>query len=186
VGAPSAAPPAEPGLAAALRAGAAPILVVMGVSGCGKSTVAAALAAALGLPLVEGDDWHAPESVAKMAAGSALTDEDRRGWLEQLSALLAGHARAGSGCVLACSALRRSYRDLLRRGAPQAFFVHLHGARALLAKRHAARSGHYMPASLLDSQLATLEPPQPGENAISLDIAQPTEALVAAVLRVLA
>lgn len=158
----------------------------MGVSGCGKSTMAAALSRALDLPLVEGDDWHAPESVAKMAAGIPLTDEDRQGWLSQLAALLADHVRAGSGCVLACSALRRSYRDLLRTGAPSAFFVHLHGERALLAVRHAARTGHYMPASLLDSQLATLEPPQPGENAISLDIAQPAEDLVAAVLRALA
>ena len=157
----------------------------MGVSGAGKSTVAAALAQALGLPLLEGDDWHAPASVAKMRAGIPLTDEDRAGWLGQLTAQLAAHAQAGHGCVLACSALRRSYRDRLRAGAPGARFVHLHGPRALLAERTAARTGHYMPASLLDSQLATLEPPQPGENALELDIAQSPEAIVAAVRRAL-
>lgn len=162
-----------------------PVLVVMGVSGCGKSTMAAALAAALGLPMLEGDDWHMPASVAKMAAGVPLTDGDRAGWLDLLAEQLAVHASAGTGCVLACSALRRCYRDRLRRSAPAACFVYLHGERELLVQRHAMRKGHYMPVSLLDSQLATLEPPQPDEHAICLDIIQSPPCMVAAVQRML-
>ncbi|MBU3738891.1 MAG: gluconokinase [Rhodoferax sp.] len=162
-----------------------PILVVMGVSGCGKSTVAAALARTLGLPMLEGDDWHTPASVAKMAAGIPLTDADRAGWLDQLAEQLASHGSAGTGCVLACSALRRCYRDRLRSGAPAACFVYLHGGRELLAQRLAMRKEHYMPASLLDSQLATLELPQPDEHAVCLDIIQSPPCMVAAVQRVL-
>lgn len=171
---------ATPGLTAP------PVVVVMGVSGCGKSTVASALARALGVPMLEGDDWHAPGSVSKMAAGIPLTDVDRIGWLECLAQQLAQKVRLRSGCVLACSALRRSYRDTLREGAPDLLLLHLQGARAVLEERIHARRGHYMPASLLDSQLATLESPQPGENALMVAMDQPVERIVATTLRALA
>lgn len=152
-------------------------VVVMGVSGCGKSTVGRALAAALGLPYVEGDDLHPSANVQRMAAGTPLTDEDRAGWLARVGQALAG---AGpQGVVVACSALKRRYRDTLRQAAPALRLVYLQGNEATIAARLAGRSGHYMPASLLPSQLAALEPPQADEQAIVLDIAQPPEALVA-------
>jgi len=154
-------------------------VVVMGVSGCGKSTLGALLACRLKLPFLEGDTLHPPENVARMAAGVALTDADRAGWLALLAARLA-HARAqGSGLVLSCSALKRAYRDLLRQADPQLRLVYLYGPQALLAGRMAQRQGHYMPASLLGSQLATLEPPQPDEQALALDIGHPPAELVA-------
>ena len=158
----------------------------MGVCGCGKSTVGQQLAAALGAGLaefvefVEGDQFHPPENVARMAAGIALTDADRQGWLEVLARQLAAARAAGRTLVLSCSALKRSYRDTLRHGAPDLLFVHLAGSRELLAQRMAARAGHYMPASLLDSQLATLEPPGADENALSFDVALAPEAIIAA------
>jgi gluconokinase len=155
-------------------------IVVMGVSGCGKSTVGRQLAAALGVEYVEGDEFHPPENVARMAAGVALTDADRQGWLEALAAQLATARSEGRALVLSCSALKRRYRDVLRRGAPDLLFVHLSGSRELLAQRMAARCGHYMPASLLTSQLATLEPPGLDENAVSFDVAQAPAAIVAA------
>jgi gluconokinase len=158
------------------RAAPPPIIVVMGVSGCGKSTVGQALAAALHLPYLEGDSFHPPENVARMAAGTPLTDEHRQGWLLTLSEQLALHAERGA--VLGCSALKRSYRDVLRGGAPHLQLLHLHGSRELLAARMAARSGHYMPASLLDSQLATLEVPGPDERALRFDVAERCEDIV--------
>jgi len=158
------------------------IYVVLGVSGCGKSTVGRLLAEKLGLQYLEGDDFHPPENVARMAAGTALTDADRQGWLLALSKRLAQQRGQGRGAVLACSALKRSYRDVLRRGAPDLKLVHLHGDRDLLAKRIAARSGHYMPASLLDSQLATLEVPQADELAMLVSVDQRPEAIVAEIL----
>jgi carbohydrate kinase (thermoresistant glucokinase family) len=112
-----------------------------------------------------------------MAAGIALTDADRQGWLRQVAHCLASPAAAARGVVVSCSALKRSYRDGLRAAAPGVRFVHLHGARALLEQRMHARAGHYMPASLLQSQLDTLEPPAPDEAAITLDIAEPAERL---------
>ncbi len=162
----------------------APVIVVMGVSGCGKSTVGAALAAALGLRFVEGDAFHPPENVARMAAGIALTDADRAGWLCALAARLA--EGAPQGVVLACSALKRAYRDVLRAGAPTLRFVWLALPRAELEARMAARTGHYMPASLLASQLATLEPPQADEAAVRVDGARPAAVIVAEVLARLA
>ncbi len=162
---------------------AKPCIVVMGVSGCGKSTVGRALAGTLGLPFVEGDDLHPPRNVAKMRSGSPLTDEDRRDWLATLSEVLAGAAARGHGVVVSCSALKRRYRDQMRAGAPGTRFVFLHGARELLAARLAARSHAYMPASLLDSQLQTLESPAADEAAIELDIALPPEALAAEAAR---
>ncbi|HET9820498.1 MAG TPA: gluconokinase [Burkholderiaceae bacterium] len=160
----------------------APCIVVMGVCGCGKTTVGRLLAQALGLPFVEGDDLHPPRNVALMAAGTALTDDDRREWLARVADVLAEAAR-GTGAVVSCSALRRSYRDRLRAGAPGMQLVWLHGAPALLAERLAGRSGHYMPPTLLPSQLATLEPPAPDELALALDIAAPVAELADAARR---
>ncbi len=161
---------------------AKPCIVVMGVSGCGKSTVGRDLAAALGVPFVEGDELHPPRNVALMAAGTPLTDDDRRDWLNTLAEVLAGAAARGHGVVVSCSALKRIYRDRLRAGAPGTRFVFLHGSSALLAERLQGRSGHYMPPSLLQSQLDTLEPPTADEGAVALDIASPPAALVAAAL----
>ncbi len=157
---------------------APPLVVVMGVSGSGKSTVGQGLARALGVPFFEGDDLHPPENVARMAAGIALTDADRQQWLESLSTRLAQARVARSGLVVSCSALKRSYRDILRRGAPGLRLVYLHGPAALLAQRTAARSGHFMPVSLLDSQLATLQAPDAGEHPVVLDVAQNPQVLV--------
>ncbi len=155
----------------------APRVVVMGVSGCGKSTVGEALAATLALHYVEGDDLHPPDNVARMAAGIALTDADRHGWLQAVADQLA-HAKAQArGVVVSCSALKRSYRDLLRVGAPDLRLVHLHGTPALLQARLAARQHRYMPASLLQSQLDTLEPPAADEHALTLDIVHPSDQL---------
>ena len=162
------------------------VLVVMGVSGCGKSTVGARLAEALGLEFLEGDAFHAPSNVAKMASGLPLTDADRADWLVLLADKLAGAVRERRGIVLACSALKRTYRDRLRAGAPQLRLVHLTGARDKLLERTTQRSGHYMPASLLESQLATLEPPEADENAFTFDIGQQPDVIVLAVRAALA
>jgi gluconokinase len=160
------------------RPGAPVTIVVMGVSGCGKSTVGRALASALGVPFIEGDELHPPRNVALMASGTPLADEDRLDWLQAVAAALA--AAAGSGAVAACSALKRSYRDILRSGAPGLRFVHLTGEPELLEARLRRRSGHYMPASLLQSQLDILESPGPDENAVTLDVAaSPAEVLAA-------
>jgi len=163
---------------------AAPLhLVVMGVSGCGKSSVGQQLAQALGLGFVEGDALHPPENVARMAAGTPLTDADRAGWLAVIGQQLAQARKAGTGLVVSCSALKRSYRDGLRATCPGLRFLHLHGSANLLRQRMQARNGHYMPPSLLDSQLATLELPGADEHAITLDVAPPTAQVVAAALR---
>jgi len=158
------------------------IFVVMGVSGSGKSTVALRLAAALGLEFIEGDELHSAENVARMAAGVPLTDADREGWLDVLAGRIREARLAGRGLVLSCSALKRSYRDVLRQGSPKVRFVHLHGERALLAVRVAQRAGHYMPSSLLDSQFATLEAPDASENALTFNVTTPPDAIVAAVV----
>jgi gluconokinase len=163
-----------------------PRVVVMGVSGCGKSTVGQALAERLGVNFVEGDALHTEHNVAKMAAGIPLTDADRHGWLQAVAEQLANPTAEALGVVAACSALKRRYRDQLRAGAPDLCFVHLHGDPALLARRMADRPGHYMPPSLLQSQLDALEPLQADETAIVLDIEQPAQKLVEAVLRRLA
>ncbi len=151
-------------------------VVVMGVSGSGKSTLGRMLADALHVPFLEGDSFHPPENVSRMAAGIALTDADRAGWLRTLADQLQRHA--GSGVVLACSALRRPYRDTLRNGAPNVAMIFLSGTAEVLAQRLAGRSGHYMPPSLLESQLATLEPPQADEDALTLDIRQAPDELL--------
>lgn len=152
----------------------------MGVSGCGKSQVGALLARALDARFIEGDRFHPAQNVAKMAAGVPLTDADRWDWLRALRAELLAAQQAGEVVVLACSALKRSYRDLLRGddGEGAVCFVHLHGERGLIAQRMAARSGHFMPPALLDSQLRALEALQPDECGITLDLRAPPASLV--------
>ena len=161
-------------------------LVVMGVSGSGKSTVAAGIADALGLGFIDGDGLHSPESVARMQAGTPLTDDDRWPWLERIAARLADDVQWPAGLVIACSALRRAYRDRIRAGAPGVRFVFLDGPAEVIRARMAGRSGHYMPESLLASQLQTLEPPGADEPDVQrLGIGQPVEALIDAAVRAL-
>lgn len=157
---------------------APPLVVVMGVSGSGKSTVGAALAERLGVPYIDADDLHPPANVAKMRGGTPLTDADRAPWLDTVGAELAGHA--STGLVVACSALRRVYRDRLRHPAPGTVFLHLTGDRDVLAGRLTGRRGHYMPPTLLDSQIDTLEPLEDDEAGATLDVDRPVEELVAA------
>ena len=155
----------------------APHLVVMGVSGCGKSTVGRLLAAALKLPYIEGDELHPPRNIALMAAGTPLTDDDRDAWLAAVAQRISD---AGEGGIaISCSALKRRYRDRLREASPQLRFIHLHGTPELLASRMTQRQGHYMPASLLQSQLLTLEVPGADEAALTADIAAAPQDIVA-------
>jgi carbohydrate kinase (thermoresistant glucokinase family) len=141
-------------------------VVMMGVSGAGKSTIARCLADELGWDFAEGDDLHPPANVAKMAAGEPLTDADREPWLEAVAGWIDDEISSGRHGVITCSALKRSYRDLLSR--PQVLFVYLSVPRTELEQRMRNRKGHYMPASLLDSQLNTLEPPEPDETALTV------------------
>ncbi|HJW00214.1 MAG TPA: gluconokinase, GntK/IdnK-type [Arthrobacter sp.] len=151
-------------------------IIVMGVSGCGKTTIGDLVARELGVPFLDGDSLHPVENVAKMAAGTPLTDEDRWPWLATVGAAL---ANAGDGgLVLACSALRRSYRDAIRAQAPDTLFLHLHGSKEVLRARTEGRTGHFMPPALLDSQLATLEPLEADETGIVVDIAAPVNQVV--------
>lgn len=157
--------------------------VVMGVSGCGKSSVGAQLAEALDVPFLEGDAYHSAANVAKMSAGVPLTDDDRADWLQALHAEIHAARLHGRGVVLSCSALKRRYRDLLRAADPALRFAHLAGPRELIADRMAARKDHYMPTTLLDSQLAALEPLQEDEAGLVLDIAQQPALLVQQILQ---
>lgn len=156
--------------------GAIRVVVVMGVSGTGKSTVAALLAARLGWDLAEGDDLHPPANITKMIDGIALTDADRAPWLARIAAWIDQHRAAGRSGVITCSALRREYRDVLRR--PEVFFVYLTAPRTTIEARLAARRGHFMPRSLLDSQLAVLEPPTADEAATIVDVDTPLSTIV--------
>jgi gluconokinase len=153
-------------------------IVVMGVSGSGKSTVGAALAQRLGVPFADADDLHPPANIAKMTAGHPLDDNDRYPWLEAIGEWLAEHCDGG---VMSCSALKRKYRDQLRRHCRQVMFVHLSGSPDVIARRQASRPGHFMPATLLASQFATLEPLQPDEHGITIDVDQPIDSLVDAI-----
>jgi gluconokinase len=157
--------------------------VVMGVSGCGKSTVGQALATANGVGFVEGDQFHPEANVAKMSAGVALNDDDRAEWLQTLQAQIRAARERGEGLVISCSALKRRYRDLLREGDPALRFAHLNGPKELIAARMQARVGHYMPTSLLDSQFRDLEPLQADEAGITLDIRIPPDDLVTQIRR---
>lgn len=150
-------------------------LVVMGVAGCGKSSLGAGLAQRLGLPLIEGDDHHSPASRQKMREGVALTDADRAGWLATLASLL---ARSPGGVVLTCSALRQAYRDQLRAAAPGLRFVFIDITPALARERVAARSAHFFNTALVDSQFATLESPVGEPGVLRVDAAEPLPQLL--------
>ena len=154
-------------------------IVVMGVSGAGKSTLGTLLAERLGWPFEDGDSFHPPENVEKMRAGTPLTDEDRWPWLAAIAARIARARAEGTGVVIACSALKRVYRDMLRDGQADVRFLHLTGEPALIMARQAARRGHYMPASLVASQFAALEPPDTEADVIDLDVEPDPPAILA-------
>lgn len=160
--------------------GPPPVVVVMGVSGVGKSAVGEALARRLGVEYADADRFHPAANVAMMSAGRPLTEADRAAWLESVGGWLAEHDSAGG--VMACSALRRSHRDRLRRREPRAVFAHLDGSPEMIARRLASRRGHFMPASLLSSQLAALEPLQPDEPGFTVDAGQDVETVVGQIL----
>lgn len=160
-----------------------PLVVVIGVSGSGKSTVGELLARRLGVPYADADELHPQANVDKMAAGHPLNDEDRWPWLAKVGAALA--EAEGTGLVIACSALKRSYRDAILAKEPRAVFVHLHGSHELLEARMEHRHGHFMPPALLDSQLEALEPLQPDEPGFVIEIDQAPEQIVDAATAVL-
>ena len=166
-----------------LEVTAIPVLVVMGVAGTGKSTVAGMLAERLNWELQEGDDLHPAANVAKMTAGIPLDDEDRWPWLDAIADWINKKAQRGEAGIVTCSALKRSYRDRLR--GPNVIFVFLNGSRAVIEARMASRKHHFMPIALLESQLATLEPPGPDENVLEVNLAGAPEDEVAAVLQTL-
>ena len=155
------------------------IVVVMGVSGSGKTVVGAALARALGGRFAEGDRFHPPENISRMSAGLPLRDEDRWGWLDAIAVEIGEAERRGETLVVACSALKRIYRDRLRLASRHLKFVYLEISRETAAARVAARKGHFMPASLIDSQFGDLEPPLPDEDALTLDAADDPAQIVA-------
>ncbi len=158
-------------------------IIVMGVSGCGKTSVAEGLAANLGAAFIEGDSLHPAVNVDKMSRGVALTDDDRWPWLDTIGRALADRLAAGKSVVISCSALKEAYRDRLRKAAGGVLsFVFLKGSRELLMSRMAAREGHFMPVSLLDSQLATLEDPSGEPGVVTVDIDASIEEIVAAAL----
>ncbi|MBM7772139.1 gluconokinase [Actinokineospora baliensis] len=160
------------------------VVVVMGVAGSGKTTVAGSLAARLGVPLAEADEFHPAANIAKMRSGVPLTDDDRWPWLAAIADWIAERGHDGGG-IVTCSALKHSYRDLLAADA-RVFFVHLTGSRDLLAQRMRGRSGHFMPVSLLDSQLADLQPLTDTEPGVALDISASPDHLVEAAARAVA
>jgi len=179
--------PARPLPAAALRSlnnTHRDLYVVMGVAGSGKTRIGTALARALGVAFVEGDDFHPAANVEKMSRGIPLTDADRAGWLEALARCIRDAGASGTGLVITCSALKRSYRDVLRAGAPRGklTFVFLRGPHALIAERLAARQGHFMPPALLDSQFAALEEPAPDERVWVTDVAATPNEIVASLV----
>jgi gluconokinase len=153
----------------------APLVVVMGVSGCGKSTVGRLIAKSLACEFLEGDDLHPPRNVERMASGIALTDNDRRDWLQAIAEQLADANAARYGLIVSCSALKRAYRNQLRTASGELAFVHVHAALEVLEARVRERTDHFMPPALLASQLQTLEPPGLDERCITLDAALPAE-----------
>ncbi len=158
------------------------VLVVMGVSGSGKTTIAALLAGRLGWEYEDGDDFHPPENVAKMHGGTPLTDEDRWPWLHAIAAWIDATRATGRHGVVVCSALRRVYRDILLAGRPDVRLIYLQGDKRLIAKRQAARLNHYMPATLVDSQFAALEEPMPDEHPITVSVAPRPSEIVQAIM----
>ena len=159
-----------------------PIVVVMGVAGCGKTTVAARLAERLGCAFQEGDALHPPENVAKMSAGTPLDDADRAPWLARIAACIDEWRARGVGGVVTCSALKRAYRDVIVGDRAEVRLVHLAGSRDLIAQRLGARRGHFMPPALLDTQFATLEPPLPDARTLVLDVGPTPDELVDAIV----
>jgi gluconokinase len=163
-------------------------LVVMGVAGSGKSTIAAALSKHLGWACAEADEFHPQANIAKMSQGTPLQDEDRWPWLQEIQDWMTAQARAGHSTVLTCSALKQSYRQLLSEAEGRVVFIHLHGDAALLSQRMQGREGHFMPPTLLPSQLATLEPLTAAEldaGSLRLDITQAPEDLIGEILAAL-
>ena len=154
-----------------------PLVVVMGVSGCGKSTVGRLIAKRLACEFLEGDDVHPPRNLERMAAGIPLTDLDRHDWLKAIAEQLADASAARYGLIVSCSALKRSYRNQLRTASSELAFVHIHGSLEVLEARMHSRTGHFMPPSLLTSQLQTLEPPGADERCITLDATMPPESI---------
>ena len=159
------------------------VAVVMGVSGSGKTTIAEGVGQRLGWPLLEGDKFHPPANVEKMSHGIPLTDEDRWPWLHAIADAIDTMRTQGKSSVVACSALKRAYRDILIGDRPDVVLVYLQGDKDLIATRMAARKGHFMPVALLDSQFATLEEPGPDEHPITVSIAPPSQAIVDEVVR---
>jgi len=151
-------------------------IVVMGVSGSGKSTVGAALGQRLRVPFADADDFHPQANIAKMSSGQALDDDDRHPWLDAIGVWLGGHC--GDGGVMSCSALKRRYRDQLRRHCPDVIFLHLAGSPEVIGRRQASRPGHFMPASLLASQFATLEPLGADERGVTIDVDQDIDSII--------
>jgi gluconokinase len=161
------------------------IIVMMGICGSGKTTVGRMLATRLGVPFFEGDDYHTPENVAKMADGQPLTDDDRRPWLNALATALADWDARGQETVVSCSALRRSYRDLLSNAGRDVVFVFLEGAMDLVRQRMSSRQGHFMPTALIESQIEALEDPRGEPNVITGNISDPPDVLVTHIMEVL-
>jgi gluconokinase len=151
-------------------------IVVMGVSGSGKSAVGAALAQRTRVPFADADDFHPPANIQKMTAGEPLNDDDRFPWLEAIGEWL--HARSADGGVMSCSALKHTYRDQLRRHCPEVVFLHLAGTPEVIGRRQASRPGHFMPASLLASQFQTLEPLRADERGVTIDVDQDIDSIV--------
>ena len=151
-------------------------IVVMGVSGSGKSTVGAALAQRIRVPFADADDFHPPANIAKMTAGQPLNDDDRYPWLESIGEWLA--ARCVDGGVMSCSALKRTYREQLRRPCSGVIFLHLAGSPEVIGRRQASRPGHFMPASLLASQFETLEPLTDDERGVTIDVDQDIDSII--------
>ncbi len=160
-------------------------LVLMGVAGTGKTTLAALLGDRLGWPTAEGDDFHPAANIAKMSAGTPLTDDDRWPWLEAIAAWMRDEDEAGASTIVTCSALKRAYREVLAATPGHVRFVHLTGRAGLVADRMSHRTDHFMPTTLLPSQLATLEPLGPDEDGITVEVDATPEALAARVLRAL-
>lgn len=157
-----------------------PVAIVMGVSGCGKTFVGEKLATAVDVPFIEGDKFHPPENIALMSSGKPLDDAHRAGWLDAIGRKLAEMAEEGGGAVAACSALKRIYRDRLRRHCPGVVFLHLAVDKETARDRVSGRKGHFMPASLIDSQFADLQPLQADEPGLTLDGTADVSRLVAA------